>query len=79
MSRIVVRHPDGRRVSVLESEYDEPRANPYNLDRVVVSTNGQHEARTGRSGPEYLSLRAEGFVPVGTIGQDGHEYGLGGG
>ena len=73
--RLVVEHKDGRRVSVLESRFDDPAANPFERERVVISTDGRNEVRNGRTGKP-RSLKQDGFRIVGRILRDGREVGL---
>ncbi len=81
--KLVVEHPDGRRVSVEENRFDDPLCNPYNIARMVISIDaGSHWREIednvgGREPADHLSLRAEGFKVVSALDpQTGHEVAL---
>lgn len=65
--RIVVQHPDGRRVSVDEDEFEGTPANPFNFPSTVVEDTGRSYLTTGRPADDHQSLRDEGFEPVAYI------------
>jgi hypothetical protein len=70
--RIVVHHPDGRRVSVLEAEFGNPEHNPFNQSRQITSFDGNTGATVNYTFParpadDHISLKDEGFVPVAEI------------
>lgn len=82
--RIVVEHQDGRRISVLEREFDVPEANPFNKSATVHdfdANSGTTVLRQTAAKPvdDWQSLKAEGFRAVMAIDPDtGNECPLGG-
>lgn len=82
MARVVLEHPDGRRLSADESELDDPKANPFNHSHDIVDVNPLTGGRLvlatdpGRPSDDHVSLLDEGFVVVGIIDAQGHERAL---
>jgi hypothetical protein len=79
--RIVVEHPDGRRVSVMESAFDDPAHNPFNHGGTVVEADantGESRNRQQAARPldDHQSLKDEGFEPTHRIDDEGHEIAL---
>jgi hypothetical protein len=75
--RVVVEHPDGRRVSVAEDDFDRIEANPHNVESTVREDTGRVYVRPARPFDDHQSLKAEGFKIVGVIDSEtGHEHGL---
>lgn len=73
--RIVVEHKDGRRISVIEADFDRDDANPFN-HRATIH---QFDANTGETVmterpakpmDDWQSLRKEGFKAVMAIDPD---------
>jgi hypothetical protein len=72
MPRVVVEHPDKRRVSVDEDRFDSPEHNPFNRSRQVTSFDGNTGAQVSYTFParpqdDHISLKDEGFVIVADI------------
>jgi hypothetical protein len=72
MPRVVVEHPDGRRVSVNEADIDNPEHNPFNRSRQITSFDGNTGAQVSYTFParpadDHISLRDEGFVIVADL------------
>lgn len=70
--RIVLEHKDGRRVSCMESQVDDPSANPFNFGGPVYdvdASNGHASMRVNAARPDskHISLQKEGFKPVASI------------
>lgn len=74
--RIVVEHKDGRRVGVMEADFDRAEANPFNHGRTVREDSGRVYQEPARPTDDHVSLKAEGFKAVAMIDDDGHEVGL---
>lgn len=73
MGRVVLEHPDGRRVSAEERDVELASANPFNTSRRVLATEGNDGFIEGRPEAEHVSLLDEGFKVVGSIDAEGHE------
>lgn len=70
--RIVVEHPDGRRLTIAESDFDNPDANPLNWahDAHAWDSNRNETvvtAHAAKPAAECKSLKAEGFKPYAYI------------
>ena len=80
--RMVVEHPDGRRISIPEDDFDTAEANPFNHGATVHDYDARSGYTTLRETPakpvdDWASLRAEGFKPVMLIDAvTGHEVPL---
>lgn len=79
--RIVVEHEDGRRVSVMEADFDNPEHNPFNHGGTVVevdANSGESRNRqlAARPQDDHQSLKDEGFKPTHRIDDEGHEIAL---
>jgi hypothetical protein len=73
--RIIVEHPDGRRVSVIDEQFDRPEGNPFNVGSDIHEFDaniGQTIIRRRAARPldDHMSLHEEGFVPVAYIHGD---------
>ena len=72
MSRVILEHPDGRRVQADEADIGDATKNPYNLGGAVLRADlntGHSESfnRAARPDDDHVSLLDEGFVIVGDI------------
>lgn len=70
--RLVLEHPDGRRLSIGEADFDRPEANPLNHGGLHHEWNVDLRETIIRTLParpldDWKSLKAEGFVPVAYI------------
>lgn len=77
--KVVLEHPDGRRLSAEDHQLGNPDANPFNRPRNVISWDTDHDLSQtvqapGRLPADHISLLDEGFEVVGMIDfETGHE------
>lgn len=80
--RIVVEHRDGRRLSVLEADFDVAERNPFNDGADIHEFDGNTgetimRRRQARPMDDWTSLKKEGFRAVMMIDPEtGHEVPL---
>jgi hypothetical protein len=70
--RIVVQHPDMRRLTVDEKDFDNPDANPLNREHTAHEWNSDRNETVRVHYPakpvdDWTSLRQDGFVPFAYI------------
>lgn len=73
--RIVIEHKDGRRISVLEDDFERDDANPFNHRALIHEFNGDTgetvmRERQAKPVDDWQSLKKEGFTPVMAIDPD---------